>query len=122
MLAALYALAGVVHLAWPAPFLRIMPDWVPEPTFIVMATGVAELLGAAGLLVPRFRKAAGIGLALYAVCVFPANIQHAVSDLGAGTGLGWAYHAPRLFAQPFIVLWALWVGDLWPRSPQSGAP
>lgn len=116
VLALLYAAAGVLHLAYPAPFLRITPDWVPEPALVVALTGLAEIAGATGLILPRFRKAAGVGLALYAVAVFPANIQHAVIDLSSGTGLGWEYHAPRLFAQPFIALWALWAGEVWLRQ------
>ena len=115
LLAALYLVAGMAHLAMPEPFLRITPDWVPAPALVIAATGVAEIAGAAGLMIPRLRAAAGIGLALYAVAVFPANIQHAVTDLGHGTGLPWAYHAPRLYAQPFIMAWALWAGGVWPR-------
>ena len=37
------------------------------------AGGVAEIAGAIGLMIPRLRYAAGIGLALYALCVWPAN-------------------------------------------------
>ena len=108
LLATFYAVAGVIHLALPAPFLGVTPPWVPHPGLVVAATGACELAGAFGLLTQRFRVAAGWGLALYALCVFPANIQHAVHDLGRGTGLGWWYHAPRLFLQPLICWWALW--------------
>ena len=111
-LALIYALAGVLHLALAPAFLRIVPAWVPMPALVVMATGVCELAGACGLLTRRFRRAAGWGLALYAVCVFPANVQHAVHDLGTGTGLGWWYHAPRLFLQAPIAWWALWAGGV----------
>lgn len=45
----------------------------------------------------------------YAVCVYPANIPHAVQDLSTGTGLG-CYHYPRLFARPLICWWALAAG------------
>jgi uncharacterized membrane protein len=112
ILAALYCAAGVLHLAIPAVFARIVPAWVPQPLLVVQATGLCELAGAVGLMTRRFRQAAGLGLALYAVCVFPANVQHAVIDLGSGRGLGWWYHAPRLFLQPFIMLWALWAGEV----------
>ena len=47
---------------------------------------------------------AGMGLAAYAVCVFPANIKHALDSLVAGEAfLGGWYHGPRLVLQPFIV-------------------
>ncbi|WP_174279013.1 DoxX family protein [Sphingomonas bacterium] len=118
-LALVYAAAGVLHLVAAPAFLRIVPAWVPYPAAAVAATGVAELAGAAGLLTMRFRRAAGWALAAYAVCVFPANVQHAVHDLGTGTGLGWWYHAPRLFLQAPIAWWALWAGGAFASARPS---
>ena len=117
LLAAVYLVAGAFHLAAPGPFLSITPSWVPFPEQVVALTGLAELAGAFGLMVPRVRRTAGIGLALYAVCVFPANIQHAMDSLGRPDALSdlW-YHVPRLLLQPVIVWWALWAGEAiaWP--------
>jgi len=109
--------AGVLHVLVPGPFLGITPDWVPFAPAVILLTGLAELAGGAGLMIPRLRRAAGIGLALYAVCVFPANIQHAINDLRlADPMLGWFYHGPRLLFQPAIVWGCLWVGEVtgWP--------
>lgn len=120
LLALFYAVAGYFHLASPAPFLRIMPVWVPAPDLVVVLTGIAELAGAAGLVQPwsrSIRRAAGIGLALYALCVWPANFQHFLIDrASADGGLGLAYHVPRLAAQPLMIWLALWVGEVieWP--------
>lgn len=116
VLAAAYAAAGTLHLRNPEPFLSITPGWVPFPEFVIAATGVAELAGAVGLLIPRLRYAAGVGLALYAVCVYPANVQHALDPQLGYAANGWAYHGPRLLAQPLFVWWALWVGRFtdWP--------
>lgn len=115
-LAPFYLLAGLIHVIRPGLFMQVMPAAVPHPSLVVMLTGAAEIAGAAGLFVPRTRAAAGAALALYAVCVYPANILHAVHDLSTGTGLGWAYHYPRLFAQPFICWWALAAGGLTGRT------
>lgn len=113
LLAAFYLAAGVVHLVTPAPFLTIMPAWVPAPEAVVLWTGVAEILGAIGLVqpfTPPLRRAAGWGLALYALCVWPANINHFIIDMArADGGLGLAYHVPRMFAQPVIIWLAWWV-------------
>ena len=85
---------------------------------MIRLTGVAELLGAAGLLIPQLRKAAGVGLALYALCVWPANVKHALDALepGGGLPLSWLYHGPRLLLQPVIIWACLWVGEVtdWP--------
>ena len=117
VLAVIYLLAGCLHVATPGPFLLIMPQWVPYPQLVIMLTGLCEIVGGVGLLSHRFRRAAGIGLALYAVCVFPANIKHAIDGLPADyIQLGWWYHAPRLLLQPVLVWWALFAGEStdWP--------
>ena len=125
LLSACYALAGVIHLVAPTPFIAIVPPWVPDPAFVVAATGMAELLGAAGLVQcgsPRLRSTAAWGLALYALCVWPANFQHMIIDLARPDhGLGLAYHIPRLAAQPLLIWLALWAGEIlrWPFRPGS---
>ncbi|WP_184242583.1 DoxX family protein [Novosphingobium chloroacetimidivorans] len=123
-LAIVYGAAGVIHLVRPAPFAAITPEWVPYPHTVVALTGFAELLGAAGLLQPvslPLRRAAGWGLALYALCVWPANYHHMQLDLArADHGLGLAYHVPRMLAQPLIIWWALWAsGAVGRRSASS---
>jgi uncharacterized membrane protein len=118
----LYLIAGVLHILLPAPFLKITPFWVPMPALVIWLTGVCEIAGAAGLLIPRLRKSAGLGLALYAVAVFPANINHALQDLsGSHMGLSLWYHLPRLAFQPVLVWAALFAGQVitWPFRPRT---
>lgn len=128
LLAVFYTVAGYFHLAAPGPFLKITPQWVPWPEWVILLTGLAEFAGAAGLVQPwsrSLRKAAGIGLALYAVCVYPANVNHMLLDLARpDQGLGLGYHIPRLLAQPLLVWLALWVGRVtdWPFSRRTVAP
>ena len=122
LMAGIYLAAGLAHLIVPAPFVVITPSWVPLPELMVALTGLMEIVGAVALMTSRFRRAAGVGLALYAVCVFPANIQHAIDSAGpSGGALGWWYHGPRLLFQPVIVWWALWVGEVidWPFRPRA---
>ena len=117
LVAAAFFIAGVAHLRTPEPFLAITPEWVPMPLQVILFTGVCEILGAIGLLIPRLRRLSGIMLALYAVCVFPANIRHAMESIAVGgTTLGWSYHFPRLAFQPVIVWMALFAGGVitWP--------
>jgi uncharacterized membrane protein len=117
ILAIFYLLAGIGHLRSPGGFLAITPAWVPFPEFVIAFTGLAEIAGAIGLMIPRLRYAAGIGLALYAVCVWPANIHHALDNVAVnGRTLSLWYHGPRFVAQPVIIWLALWVGNVtgWP--------
>jgi uncharacterized membrane protein len=56
-------------------------------------------------------------LALYAVCVFPANIKHALDGIAVpGLPSSWLYHGPRLAFQPVLVWMALYAGGAtsWP--------
>lgn len=122
LLTVLYGTAGYFHLTNPEFFTPIVPGALPWPRWIVLATGVAEIWGAIGLWIPGLRKAAGIGLALYALCVWPANINHMLIDLnggfvGDGSGtLPLAYHIPRQFLQPVLIWAALWAAHVidWP--------
>lgn len=117
VLAFSYLLAGLVHLASPETFTPIMPAWVPFPYETILLTGCCELAGSAALLTRPFRRAAGVMLALYAVCVFPANIKQAMDMTPfGGWQPGWWYHAPRLALQPVLVWWALYCGEVidWP--------
>lgn len=117
VLALAFLVAGVAHLRSPGGFIAITPGWVPFPATVIFLTGLAEIASAVGLMVPRLRRAAGVGLALYALCVWPANINHAVHDIAiGGVHLGWAYHGPRLALQPVIIWWALWAAHVidWP--------
>ena len=122
LLALFYGFAGVMHLAAPAPFLAITPAWVPFPEAIIAFTGLAELAGAAGIVQwrwPELRRAAGWGLALYALFVWPANFQHLLYDLAStdgGAGLG--YHIPRLAAQPLLIWLTLWASGAISRSAE----
>jgi uncharacterized membrane protein len=108
VMAAFYCVAGVVHLRAPEVFLPIVPSWVPAPRDVVLLTGVCEIVGAIALLTRRLRWLAGVMLALYAVCVYPANVKQAIDSVQIpGMPTTWWYHGPRLALQPVIVWWAL---------------
>jgi uncharacterized membrane protein len=124
VLACFYMLAGIAHVAWPGPFLKITPDWVPQPELVILVTGICEIAGALALLRPAIARYAGIGLALYAIAVFPANIKHAMIDMSSSQPmLGWWYHIPRFVLQPVLVWAALFASSTitWPFKRTSPA-
>ena len=106
--------------------MRIVPGFVPQPAMVVALTGVAELVGAVALAQPwslGLRRMAGIALALYALCVWPANINHFAMDMArADHGWGLAYHIPRMVAQPLLIWVALWASTAidWPFARRRG--
>jgi uncharacterized membrane protein len=66
---------GIAHFTSTDFFVAIMPPYFGYHREIVYISGVFEILGAVGLLVPAFRQWAGNGLLLLVVCVSPANIH-----------------------------------------------
>ena len=118
LMAALYVAAGVGHLAAPAAFLSITPSWVPWAPQVIVVTGVLELLGSVALLTRTpLRWWAGVALALYALCVWPANFKHALDGTALPyVGSSWLYHVPRLALQPVLIWWALYCAGVidWP--------
>ena len=69
---------GVTHFtSMKEDFVRMMPPGIPWPRAIVYFTGVCELAGAVGLLLPEFRRAAAYTLVAFFLAVLPANIHAA---------------------------------------------
>jgi uncharacterized membrane protein len=75
-----FLIGGVAHFSLTDVEMRIVPSYIPWPRAAVLISGVFELLGAIGILIPKTRRAAGIGLFLLTIAVTPANVymlQHA---------------------------------------------
>src|SRR5690349_11722981 len=73
-----FLVSGVVHLVRPQTFTPLMPRRLPKHREIIYASGVAELVCAAGLLVPATRRAAGLASVGVLLGVYPGNIKMAV--------------------------------------------
>lgn len=119
-LALAFLVAATSHFDNPQRFYPMMPPILePWRAELIYLSGVFEVLGAAGLLVPRTRRAAGIGLAVLLLAVFPANIYLAVSGgrLEAIPLDPWYYWA-RLPFQFVYIAWALWASK---RTPAPEA-
>jgi uncharacterized membrane protein len=78
-LAMAFMASGTTHLVRPQVFEPIVPRSLPRRRELVYASGVCELVCAAGLLAPRTRAAAGWGSAALLIGVFPANLQMTVA-------------------------------------------
>jgi uncharacterized membrane protein len=86
-----FFIGGIAHFALTETEMRIVPPWVPWPRAAVLASGVFELLGAAGLLWQATRRAAGWGLFALTLAVTPAHF--------------YMLQQPELF--PSVPYWAL---------------
>ena len=91
-IATLFIGAGVGHFSHEAFFVRIVPPALPNPRFLVQVSGIAEIAGGIGVLVPVLRRAAGFGLIALLIAVFPANLYMALeperfADIASRAGL-----------------------------------
>ncbi|MGQ1840126.1 DoxX family protein [Kocuria turfanensis] len=81
-LAVMFLVTGVSHFAGLRDDLVAMvPPVLPHPELLVTVTGVLELAGAIGLLLPRTAAWAAGGLGLLMVAMFPANVYAATAGL-----------------------------------------
>lgn len=84
-LAAMFLLTASAH--WGrrrGDLIRMVPPAVPRPDVMVTLTGILELAGALGLLVPAVAPWAATGLTLLLVAIFPANVRATREGLTIG--------------------------------------
>lgn len=104
-LAVFFIQAGVAHFVVPNTYKRIVPPGLGDPAMLVRVSGVAELAGGVGVLVPRTRRLAGFGLIALLAAVFPANVYMARNPAKFKKIPAWALYA-RLPLQPLMMWWA----------------
>jgi uncharacterized membrane protein len=96
--------AGVNHFVVPRPYREIVPPGFGDPARVVALSGVAEIAGGAGFLLPATRRPAGLGLLALLVAVFPANLHMARNPERFPRIPRWALYA-RLPLQPLMMSW-----------------
>jgi uncharacterized membrane protein len=88
--------------------VRMVPSVLPYPEHLVTVTGILQLAGAIGLLIPRFTTPAAYCLAALLVAMFPANAYAALLGVEFGgrpaSSLIW-----RLPLQLFWIAALVWV-------------
>jgi uncharacterized membrane protein len=102
-------IVGITHFIRPEQYARIVPPQLPSPVGMVYISGVFEILGGIGLLIPLVSVAAAWGLIALFIAVFPANIYQAIHSIPI-EGIP---HHPLLywFRLPFqavLIAWAWW--------------
>ena len=125
LLAALFVLAGLNHFRDPNFYLPMMPPYLPEHAKLIALSGLFEILGGLGLLVPLTRKFAGFGLILLLILVFPANLHMALNNIPLnGVPVSPWILWIRLPFQAVFIVWVWWVAIRIPpaRAPRQDAP
>jgi uncharacterized membrane protein len=101
--------AGLNHFLSPAVYVGMMPRALPWPQALVAISGVAEIAGGLGLILPATRRLAAWGLVVLFVAIFPANLNMALHHLPLGDKVVsplalWL----RLPMQLPLIAWAYW--------------
>ncbi|MGH0035637.1 MAG: DoxX family protein [Myxococcota bacterium] len=112
VMAGAYAAAGFNHLLNPDFYVKIMPPGLPNPEWLNVIAGLAEIVLGVFVLEPRTRILAAWGLIALLIAVFPANVYVALENVGLpdgapGTGnalVNWM----RIPFQGVFILWAWW--------------
>jgi len=110
LMAAAYVFAGYNHLMNPEFYLLIMPPGLPNPEWLNVLSGLAEIVLGVYLLEPKVRSLAAWGIIALLIAVFPANMYAATANVGPGgpgTGAGVANYI-RLPFQLVFIAWAWW--------------
>jgi uncharacterized membrane protein len=106
-LCVMFLLTGAAHFSRTrTDLVQMVPRSLPNPALLVTLTGIAEMAGAIGLLVPIAARAAGYGLIALLVAMLPANLYAA----RIGHTIGGRPHTPLSIRIP---LQAIWIGLLW---------
>jgi uncharacterized membrane protein len=118
---ALMVASGIGHFAITDAYAAMVPAALPSPRLLVWLSGVAELAGGIGLVVPwpSLRRAAALGIIALLLAAFPANINMAVNHISppgmpSSTTFLWA----RLPFQALFIAWAWWLARV-PRPARS---
>ncbi len=107
LLSTLFIVTGIGHFVMPNFFVRIMPPYLPAHLELVYLSGFFELLGGVAVLVPAVRAAAGWGLILLLLAIYPANIHMALHPEQFPDMSAPVLYA-RLPLQFMFIAWAYW--------------
>jgi uncharacterized membrane protein len=105
----IFIIASTFHFTAQDVEMQLIPRSLPLRRAALYITGIFELLGGIGILIPRFQVAAGRGLAALLVAIFPANIYHTLNRKRfRGMTRSPLYHIVRWPLQGVFIWWALW--------------
>lgn len=99
--------SGTVHLLKPEVYQPLMPSWIPAHREVILASGVAELACAAGLLFPPTRRISGYASAALLSAVYVGNVKMAVDSARGNSKVPKAAAYARLPLQ-LPLIWGAW--------------
>ena len=115
IIALFFIAGGIAHFVFTDFFVQSMPDYLSYHKELVIISGIFELLGAIGILVPQTRCFSAFGLILLVIAVYPANINMALHP-ERFKDIPVLFLYVRLPFQ-FLFVWFIW----WAIAPERSA-
>ena len=112
IIAVFFIAGGIAHFVVTDSYIAAMPDYLGYHKELIIISGVFEILGAIGILVPQTRLLAGYGLVALIIAVYPANINMALHP-ERYTDISEFFIYIRLPFQ-FLFMWFVW----WAIAPE----
>ena len=109
LISLIFIFIGILHFKMTEKFVLIVPPIIPYAKEVVYISGIFEILGGVGILIPKLKRQAAFGLILLLIIVFPANIYMALYNIQLGgilnnSILQWL----RLPLQAVFIWWVYW--------------
>lgn len=109
LISLIFIITGILHFKLTEKFILIVPPIIPYAKEVVYISGVLEIFGGIGILIPKLKRPAAFGLILFLILVFPANIYMALYNIQPGGVLNnpilqWL----RLPLQIVFIWWIYW--------------
>jgi uncharacterized membrane protein len=106
-LTVLFLFTGAAHFThFKHDMAAIIPDPLPKGMWVIYLTGVLEIAGAVGLMIPKLQRLSAICLILLLIAMFPANVNAALNDIPIAG-------APPTPLLPRTLMQLLFIGMLW---------
>jgi uncharacterized membrane protein len=102
-----------------ADLIRMVPAAFPRADLLVTFTGICEVVGAIGLLIPAVAPYAAIGLTLMLLAIFPANVRAAREKLTIGGTPATPIIARTLIQIVFLAATIAVVVGAWSKGPPA---
>jgi uncharacterized membrane protein len=112
LLAFIFIGSGFLHFILPDTYVKVMPDFIPFPVACVLISGVLEMAGGLGLLIPKWRNRASWLIVALLLSFLAVHIPHIMNggkvtnDFRLPLAAVWG----RLAFQAVFIIWARWVG------------
>ena len=102
----------------------MLPPSIPYGVDLIYITGVLELMGVVGVLIPALMKLTGFCLITMLISILPSNIYSAINHIDfGGHGAGPAYLLVRVPFQIFVIWWIYFATEQrWRDSFANGSP